>query len=360
MIAQGNKGLDFLKSIRDGSFKLGLGIDCLLDDHLRFKKGTFNVMAGHANVGKTKFILYYYLCLSVKHGLKWVVFSSENSVGGQKRDLIQLHSGKKIEDMDDITFQYHFEWVNEHFKFIDFEEFYRVEKRFMNFRDVFKTALEECKDFDALVIDPYNSLAECEDIKGNKHERDYQVASEFRMFCRQNKKTVYLLAHGNTEALRKQFGKGHDFEGHPIPLMAADIEGGGKWVNRADDFVVIHRLTQHESEWMNTEVHVKKVKETETGGKTTFMDNPIIFKLNHDMLSFVCYQRGVASNPTNPLEDQKEKPQQPTTKEINKAIQTNTEVSKEKKERDYTQIKTVKHWQETEKDDLFFHKEEWD
>ena len=47
----------------------------------------------------------------------------------------------------------------------------------MNFRDVFKAALEDCEYFDALVIDPYNSLATCEDIKGNSHERDYAVAS---------------------------------------------------------------------------------------------------------------------------------------------------------------------------------------
>ena len=358
MIAEGNKGLDFLNSIRDGSFKLGLEIGCDLDNHLRFKRGTFNIMAGHANVGKTKFILYYYLCLSVKHGLKFLIFSSENTVGGIKRDLIQLHAGKEIKAMDDMTFQYHFEWINEHFKFIDFEEFYRVEKRFMNFRDVFKVALEDCPYFDALVIDPYNSLAEIDEIKGNKHERDYQVASEFRMFCKQNNKTIYLLAHGNTDALRKQYAKGHSFEGHPIPLMAADIEGGGKWVNRADDFIVIHRLTQHPLEWTNTEIHVKKVKEIETGGKTTFMDNPVIFRLNSDTVSFTCYQRGISTIPTNPLSGEKEKVLQPTEDEIKKAV-NKSQVEQEKKEREYTQLKPVRHWQEKD-DDMFNHVEDWE
>ena len=78
-----------------------------------------------------------------------------------------------------------------------------------------------------------------------------------------NNKTIYLLAHGNTEALRKTYAKDHDFFRHPIPLMASDIEGGGKWVNRADDFVVIHRLTQHESEWMKTEIHVRNIRQTD-------------------------------------------------------------------------------------------------
>jgi len=308
MILENNSGKKYLDSIRDGSFKLGLEIGCPLDNHLRYKQGTFNVMAGHANVGKTKFILYYYLCLAVKHSKKFLIFSAENSTGGIKRDLIQLHAGKQLKDLDEQQYEYHFNWVVEHFKFVDFEKFYRVNKRFMNFRDVFKAALEDCEYFDALVIDPYNSLATCEDIKGNSHERDYAVASEFRMFCKQNNKSIYLLAHGNTEALRKVFSKGHDFYGHPIPLMASDIEGGGKWVNRADDFIVIHRLTQHESEWMKTEVHIRKIKEVETGGTPTFMDSPVIFQMDKGGLSFNCYIRQkdysiLPPNAKNPLSE---------------------------------------------------------
>ena len=308
MILENNSGKKYLDSIRDGSFKLGLEIGCLLDNHLRYKQGTFNVMAGHANVGKTKFVLYYYLCLAVKHKKKFLIFSSENSTGGIKRDLIQLHAGKQLKDLNEQQYEYHFNWVGEHFKFVDFEQFYRVNKRFMNFRDIFKAALEDCEYFDALVIDPYNSLATCEDIKGNSHERDYAVASEFRMFCKQNNKSIYLLAHGNTEALRKVFSKGHDFYGHPIPLMASDIEGGGKWVNRADDFIVIHRLTQHESEWMKTEVHIRKIKEVETGGTPTFMDSPVIFQMDKGGLSFNCYIRQtdyttIPHNAKNPLSE---------------------------------------------------------
>lgn len=328
MILENNSGKQYLDSIRDGSFKLGLEIGCPLDNHLRYKQGTFNVMAGHANVGKTKFILYYYLCLAVKHSKKFLIFSAENSTGGIKRDLIQLHSGKQLKDLDEQQYEYHFNWIGEHFKFIDFEQFYRINKRFMNFRDVFKAALEDCQYFDALVIDPYNSLATCEDIKGNSHERDYAVASEFRMFCKQNNKSIYLLAHGNTEALRKTFSKGHDFYGHPIPLMASDIEGGGKWVNRADDFIVIHRLTQHESEWMKTEIHIRKIKEVETGGTPTFMESPVIFHMDKGGLSFNCYIRLkdysiLPPNAKNPLSDMPVVEPKQTELKPNKAFDIN-------------------------------------
>ena len=65
----------------------------------------------------------------------------------------------------------------------------------------------------------------------------------------------------------------------PVPPSASDAEGGGKWVNRADDFIVIHRYVQSPSDWMITEVHVKKVKETETGGRPTFLTDPVRFRL---------------------------------------------------------------------------------
>ena len=327
MISENKEGLDFLQKLRRGEIKKGLGIDCELDKNLRFKRGSFNVFAGHANVGKTKFILYYYLCLAVKHGLKFLIFSSENTVHGIKRDLIQLHARKELKDLKDFDFQYHFEFINEHFKFIDYQKFYNEKKRFMNFRDVLKVSLEDCEYFDALVIDPYNSLAPCEDLKGNAHERDYQVASELRMFAKKNNKTIYVLAHGNTEALRKTFPKDHEYYKHTMPLMAADIEGGGKWVNRADDFVVIHRLTQHPAEWKNTEIHVRKVKETETGGKPTMLDNPVIFQLQPDQLSFEVYERLEFNfNPidkTDPLQEIENGLKQPKNETTQTAIQPN-------------------------------------
>ena len=57
--------------------------------------------------------------------------------------------------------------------------------------------------------------------------------------------------------------------------MASDVEGGGKFVNRADEFMVVHRYTQHETDWIFTDIHIRKVKELETGGRPTPLDQPI-------------------------------------------------------------------------------------
>ena len=77
----------------------------------------------------------------------------------------------------------------------------------------------------------------------------------------------------------------------------ADAEGGGKWINRCDDFITVHRYTQSETEWMYTEVHVKKVKETETGGRPTFLNNPVKFLLNNGT-QFLCAGKNALESDT--------------------------------------------------------------
>tara|TARA_R110000850_G_scaffold95985_1_gene201160 strand:- start:377 stop:691 length:315 start_codon:yes stop_codon:yes gene_type:complete len=42
---------------------------------------------------------------------------------------------------------------------------------------------------------------------------------------------------------------------------------------------------------MKTEVHIRKIKECETGGTPTFMDSPVIFHMDKGGLSFNCYIR---------------------------------------------------------------------
>jgi len=295
MIHENSEGLEMLESIRTDKFKIGLGIDCDLDEYLRYKQTQFTVIAGHANTGKTTAILYYFLLLSLKHNKKFIIFSSENDVWSIKDDLMTFKLGKKIKGITPEELKAENKWINNHFKFIDMDGFMVKYKRLMNFRDIFKSDIDvyNSQGFvsNALIIDPYNSLGRVEDIKGNTHEYDYQVMGEFRAWCKQQNKALYLLAHGNTEALRKVYNKSHEFEGHTMPLQSADIEGGGKFVNRCDCFVVIHRMPQHEELWNQTEWRIMKNKVNKTGGKQTFKENPIIMEMGDNGSNFLCYTR---------------------------------------------------------------------
>ena len=46
-----------------------------------------------------------------------------------------------------------------------------------------------------------------------------------------------------TSAIRMKHPIGHEYQNYPVPPSAGDVEGGAKFVNRADDFMVVHRYT---------------------------------------------------------------------------------------------------------------------
>jgi hypothetical protein len=78
--------------------------------------------------------------------------------------------------------------------------------------------------------------------------------------------------------MRKTFYKGHKYEGMAMPPNTSDIEGGGKWGNRSDCVIVIHRFAAHEIDWIYTHIHVRKVKEMESGGRITPLETPLILQ----------------------------------------------------------------------------------
>jgi len=273
MIIEYDKIKDKLKDIRSGKIKEGekINID-EIDEYLRFKEGNFNVILGHANVGKTTVILYLMLVYAKRLGKRWLIFSSENEPHSLFRKLIEFLEQEPINRIQDSDFDNHMEFINEHFKIIDSSTLYTY-RRLIEL----SKAVKDAWDYHGLLIDPYNSLIKDPELSKSigGHEYDYQATTEIRLFAKKNNVTVWLNTHANTNALRIKHPLGHEYVGHPIPPLAGDVEGGGKFVNRADDFLVIHRYIQHPTEWMINHIHIRKVKEIETGGRPTPMDEPI-------------------------------------------------------------------------------------
>jgi len=267
---------EYLELLRLDKVPLGKGLGIALDNNLRFKEGSFNIILGHANVGKTYWLLWYLLCLSVKFDLKHLIYSSENSINGIKRNLIELFSKQKIKNLTKDELNKAKQFIESHFDFIDAQKAWTIEE--------FMKEVQVLGKYDTLMIDPHNSFLKPQGV--NAHEYDYEMATRLRLFAKKTKTTIYLCIHAATEALRKTHKAGN-YNGHPMPPNMSDAEGGGKWGNRADDFLVIHRYPAHEAHWMFTEIHVKKVKETETGGMPTFAENPIYFKLEYGT-QFTC------------------------------------------------------------------------
>lgn len=279
---------------RTGGFKMGLETGHpILNRYFRFKEGEFNVVLGHANVGKSFFMWWMMVLSAVLHDWKWIVYSTENKVRQIKKKLIEFYTQQSVFDMSDDVYQDALDWVDEMFYFI------RIDKSYSAVELIeFSKVLVEEKEFKGFLIDPYNSLAIDKElwreVGGNRHEYDYAVSSMFVSLCDKNNISIYLNAHAISQALRNKHPKArrdeepHRYEGHPMPPESADIEGGGKFVNRVTGFfMVIHRYIYHESDWDITRVEIKKCKDTETGGMQTKYDKAVEFTLKGGMTYFL-------------------------------------------------------------------------
>lgn len=277
MIAQSSELKNRILDIKNGKIKEGLKIGVpQIDEFLRYKQGNFNIVIGHSNVGKTTVIMYLFTLYAMRHNLRFLIWSSENTAQSLLRKVIEFKMNRPIQEASEALIDQTVNWADKYFKIIDVQELY-------TYKDLLKEAqaVKDAWDYDCLLIDPYNSLSKDTQLLKivGGHEYDYQVASELRLFAKKRNITIYLNAHGVTEALRRTYPKGHEYEGLPQPLGMASVEGGGKWGNRADDLLCVHRMTSHSSEWMFSELHVLKVKENETGGRCTPHDEPIRLRM---------------------------------------------------------------------------------
>ena len=263
--------------------KIPAGLDTgseFLDKYWRYKSN-YTIINGHSNVGKTTFALYLIVNSAVRHNWKWIIYSSENRTASIKMKLMSFCANKDIKDMSYAERKISYEWVSEHFTLISNKQVYSYYDLI-----VFGEKLLAKDGFNGYFIDPYNSLRiDMSERSGlSTHEYHYEASSEFLTFANKHQIAVWLNMHAVTEAQRR---KGAD--GLPVAPFAEDTEGGGKHVNRSDDFLTFHRKVQAQDplDRRTIEFHVRKVRETESGGTPTSVDDPIRFQMNTANSGFV-------------------------------------------------------------------------
>ena len=274
MLINFDKHLKKLNDIRAGKVNEGLrlGVD-RLDNHFRLVYGNLNFILGHANTGKTHLVFYLMFLYSLKHNVRWLVFSSENEPYALIRKLIEFAEGKPINQIEKEDFEKQYEWVYNHFKFVDTEKAY-------TYKDLLElaTAVKKAWDYQGFLIDPLNSLKKDIPKNSNSYEYSYESLTDIRIFCKQHNITTWICVHAVTEALRKKHPQGHYYANQPIPPMASDSEMGGMSMNRADDFLIVHRYIYHDTDWIYSNLYSAKVKNQELGYKPTPIDDPVKFR----------------------------------------------------------------------------------
>jgi hypothetical protein len=281
MIQEQDKITQYLEQYHAGNILMGLDVGIPeLDDAIRYKQGQFNVILGLDNVGKTAWILWYMLCLSVKHNLRWAIWSGENEAGELVSQLIEFMVGKKLQHIDNFSDVVQLELkISKWFTFIDNSKQYTAAELF----DLFKES-----GCNGALIDPFTGLN-----RAYTHAANYEFLNESRHFCNTTGITIYLNTHPVSEAARREYPKGHEWEGYQMPPNKAQCEGGQGFANRCSDFITIHRLVGHPVEQYNTQIYVRKVKNIRTGGQVTDIANPIECYYNSGL--------GFTINGNNPL-----------------------------------------------------------
>jgi hypothetical protein len=267
MLSKAGDSIQYLLDVRDGKIKHGLGIDCYLDEHLRFKPKQLNIILGHDNVGKSYFINWYFLTLALKHHLTFCMWSGENQKGQILRDMIQMYRGKPFGTLSHKEISSDAMYLEQFFTFVDNSNLYKPD-------DILKLFSESGADVG--LIDPFTGLDREMSFAGN-----YEFMNKARHFVNKSGMTIYINTHPNTESGRSSnlYTEG-EFKGHLKPPLKDSIEGGKAFLNRCDDMFVIHRLIKHPTMKYCTWVQVEKVKDMETGGKHTMIDSPVICNFN--------------------------------------------------------------------------------
>lgn len=268
--------LEYLIAAREGTLSTGLSTGTpALDNHFRFKQNSFVICNGHDNVGKTAILVYLAVVANRLHGWKWILACMENQEAQIRKDIIQFVTGKSIQRLTQEEFHAWHDWALHNFHIIKIRDNMTAGKLMKTASKIIKT--HPCQGF---IIDPYNALdlEKTGDKFFNSHEYHYQVTSKMRAFIKKHNCSIYLNTHAVTEALRAKHKDG-DYAGFPMPPEKADTEGGGKFSNRADDFITFHRYVNHPTEFMTTHIHVRKIKDTQTGGRPTPKEEPVKLKM---------------------------------------------------------------------------------
>jgi len=265
-----NKGsaISYLQAYKEGKIKLGLETECALDDYFRFKRKQLNIILGHDNVGKTYWFEWYMLVLALKHGLKFCVWSGENSTGQLLRDMIQMYKGRNFKNLSLNEIRSTSAYLEQFFTFVDNRKLYKPEQLLEIFKDV---------DCDACIIDPFTGLDRAMNYEGN-----YRFLNICRQFCNITGKTIYVSTHPNTESGRSGnlYPENHEWKGHLKPPLKDHVEGGKSFLNRCDDMIVIHRLIKHETMKYETMISTEKIKDKDSGGALTELNMPLLFNFN--------------------------------------------------------------------------------
>ena len=270
----------YFNDVKNGTLKMGTALQVPpLDEYLRYKQGNFVVVHGLDNVGKSSLCWWLAVLANVHAGVKPLLYCTENREQQVAKAVIQYRTGMTLKQMNDLQYKKAIAWFKENFGILKTNED-------LNINEFLDSAGEESSKhgYNMILGDPYNSFSVPSGVNG--HEYHLECCNMIKKHCRITNNSIYMNIHPNTAAYRNIHRDGI-FKGLVKPPTKGDIDGGAKFPAKADEYITLHRYTEHPSLWMETAIYVRKVKDTETGGKVTPMNKPVLLRLNRTGTGFV-------------------------------------------------------------------------
>lgn len=225
-----------------------------LNEYFTVRAGEFTVITGYPGSGKSCWLDNLMINLARADRWKWAVFSAENyPVSRHVSTLMEIYTGQPFrkgptQRMSRGTVDIAVRWIDEHFRFIQpKEDRYSLDR-------IVQAAIQ-LKDFDALVIDPWNELDHSRPHDMREDEFISVSLTKLRWFARMAEIAVFVVAHPSKYA--RQPGKER-----PVASLN-EVKGASEWFAKADNGISIWR---DETDRTNKcEVHVQKIRFREVG-----------------------------------------------------------------------------------------------
>jgi len=227
-----------------------------LDEIYKIMKGTFHVVTGIPNHGKSSFLDQMLIKISEQHNWRYAMFSPEHSTQMHLRRLVQLKNQKAFDEgfvnrMSHEELQEGLEWINERFFFIETKDVVPDIDYILN---VAKASVLK-HGCDAIVIDPYNEVSAVRQGNAREDEHIRDFISKCKRFARVHDVVIWIVAHPT------KLPKNND--GSYMPPTAYDISGASHWSNQSDAILTVHRDFDDNS----IQVITRKIREQGLYGK---------------------------------------------------------------------------------------------
>lgn len=221
-----------------------------LDEIYQVMAGTFQLVTGIPNHGKSNFLDQLILNVSELHGWKFGVFSPEHSASLHIRRLVEKVAKKPFdhgmtERMSETELRQAMGWLNDRFFFIENKE------AVPDIDWVLEKARAACvrHGINGLVIDPFNKIAQnrASGVREDEHIRD--MIAKCQKFCSSHNVTIWMVAHPH-KLHRSENGS------YNAPSLY-EVAGSAHWNNMCDIGMVVHRDFDNGT----TKVILRKVRE---------------------------------------------------------------------------------------------------